>query len=885
MDDAHKWYYKEFVDYSNANAFDAMMKTIYPYWSVSEDTEVMSREGWKHYWELGDADELLSFDKDTELTYWDKIQYVNVYDYDGEAIWLYDQGRDFVCTPNHWWLVKREHHDNWEFVEADRLYSRMRFPKAASHYFDGDSLLTPDEAAIIGWLVTDGAIRNVGYMAIQQSKQPQTDTIRQLVTRAGALSKESIDTLGTHVFSINREWKQRIDQLFTRYDLSYVVSHLSAEAADAMWDAMWQAEDCNRTNCFVQKEGAVLNAFELLSFLTGRFVAKHKHNGEQDSRNIWQLYIHKTKYQCNKDLLIDRVPYKGKMWCPRVEHRTILIRRNNKVCWTGNTYESQRWFWLPRSFVRHPGAFTSFERWQDNTDYGYIHIPGTSIDVNPFRGTVFGSLTTRLTRRDYPEYYDSLGAAKGMGEFNDYLTRFGFYPGVHISAPLALLGGLEPQMGETMPAIWKTPLNALIAAFPKSDSVKWLSEHLFSDRFRDYMTIIEVNKRDYNGSHIWTKIKEGVALTEEEQSIWDSSRGEAALYGMGFEQFGLFRLRTDEQYRAYEASSAVIEEMTGYTPEQQDWLRRHGYRLWDMVGGISPTNQAILQELDSYKWLGSVTPLLPSRQQLELRKLDLDWDSITTYAEANQTKKLQLQQDFLSGKLGPDSYNDRLRALYAEQRVYIDGKMEDNPNLTLEGRKDYYKKYGIAVPVQHPMKELLNLYFGIELNAEAIDPETGEIFTDWNSFFAQRQAIEDAVPGELKGEGDAYMSRNSTRIELIRRDTYDNYFRKYYDVWEASLTLYPEDEQKLINEFLYLERTGQNLDRQDEIKAVMSTKTGNQLISSLRSDVSDNRASLRYANPHLDAWLFYWGRTTSFKTPQAEAIYRQICKDTNRNIE
>lgn len=881
MNKAEKWYYKEYTDYTNANAFDAMMKTIYPYWSLSEDTEVMSRDGWKHYWQLSENDELLSLDKDKMLTYWDKIQYINVYDYDGEASHMHCTGKDFVSTPNHWWIAKKERKDKYEYIQSKDLYPQMAFPKAAPHCFATDSLLTLEEAAIIGWLITDGTIRGVGYMAIQQSKQPQVDAIRQLTTDVGALSKESIDTLGTHVFSLTKEWKEKIDWIFTAYDLVYIVTHLSAEAAEAMWQAMWQAEGCNRTNCFVQKEGVVLDAFEVLSFLTGRFVTKHRHNGEFDARNIWQLYIHKTKQFRSRNLKLDWIHYKGKMWCPRVEHRGILIKRNNCVSWSSNTYESQRWFWLPRSFVRHPGTFTSFERWQNNSDYGYIHVPGTSIDINPFRGTIYGTMTTRLTRRDFPEYYDSLGAAKGMVEFNDYLSRFGFYPGAHIGVPLAIMGGLEQQMGETMPSIWKTPLNALVAAQPKSESVKWLSDHIFSDRFRDYMTILEVNKRDYNGSHIWTKIKENIDLTEEEQSIWDESRGEAALYGMGFEQFGLFRLRTDEQYRAYEESSKVIEEMTGYTPEQQDWLRRHGYRIWDTIGGLSPTNQAILQELDSYKWLGTVTPLLPSRQQQELRRLDLDWDSVTQYSEQAQQERIQLQQDFLAGRLGPRDYNDRLQTLFASQREYIDKRIEENPNMTLEGRKEYYKKYGIAVPVQHPMRELLNLYFSVDLE-DKYDEETGELTTDWDSFYAQRQAIEDAIPEELKGEWESYLTRNSTQIEQVRRDVYNKYFRKYYDIWEATLGGYPGDEQKLTNEYLYLERTGRQLERQAEIKALVSERTGRQLISSFRTDVSNNRAALRFANPTMDAWLFFWGRTSSFKTPQAQAIYTRLCKDTGR---
>lgn len=547
------------------------------------------------------------------------------------------------------------------------------------------------------------------------------------------------------------------------------------------------------------------------------------------------------------------------------------------------TYESQRWFWLPRAFVRHPGLFTTFERWQNNSDYGYVHIPNTSVDINPFRGTIFGTLTTRLTRRDFPEYYDSLGAGKGLVEFNDYLSRFGFYPGAHIGIPLAMMGGLEQQMGETVPSIWKTPLNALIAARPEDESVKWLSEHIFSDRFREYMTILEVNKRGYRGAHIWTKIKEEIELTEEEQSVWDSARQEAAIHGVFFEQFGLFRLRTEEQYKAYEESSKIIEELTGYTPEQQDWLRRHGYRIWDMVGGLSPTNQAILQELESYKWLGTVTPLLPSRQQLELRKLDLDWDEVMRYTEDTLQTKLQLQQDFLVGRLSPADYNDRLQTLYADQRTYIDSKVEANPNMTLEGRKEYYKKYGIPTPVQHPMRELLNLYFSVELK-DKVDEETGQLIVDWDTFFAQRMAIEDAIPEELKDEWEDYLTRNSTRIEEIRRDVYAKYFRKYYDVWEATLSGYPAEEQKLIKEYLYLEQTRQKLARQEEIRAMVSAKTNRQLVSSFRTDISDNRQALRYANPTLDAWLYFWGRTTSFQTPEAETIYYQLARDTGKTV-
>jgi len=529
----------------------------------------------------------------------------------------------------------------------------------------------------------------------------------------------------------------------------------------------------------------------------------------------------------------------------------------------------------------------AFERWQDNTDYGYVHIPGTSVDTNPFRGTVYGTITTRLTRRDFPEYYDAYPPAGNLVEFMDYISRFGFYPGIHISGPMALLGGMEAQLGETMPAVWKTPLMAAIALFPESESVKFISERLFGDRFRDYMTLLMVNKRGGDGALIWTKMKEEVELTTIEQQMWTDARQEAAIYGVGMEQFGLFRMRTDEQYEVYEKASTAIEEMTGITSEQQRWYRMHGYRIWDVVGGLSFTQQAILQEMDYYRWVGLNTPLLPSRQQDQVRKAELFWDDVKHYTENQYQDKLSLQQDLIRGVIGPDAYINSVRALYSDQRTYIDDlhdtNLYKNVPITLEEKKVMMEEHNIIIPTLHPSKELLNLYFSIELT-QKIDEETGEKVWDWDSFWAQREAIEDAVPEEYKAEWDDYLEKNTTPLEKIRRQVSDEYFKPYNRVWEQVLkTQYDEGEQRLFNEWYSLRRRGINLDRQAVISSTVRDN-GRQLISNFQSDTSEARRALRYANPLLDAWLFYWGRTTSFLTPEASQFYPSICHTTGRQI-
>ncbi len=275
--------------------------------------------------------------------------------------------------------------------------------------------------------------------------------------------------------------------------------------------------------------------------------------------------------------------------------------------------------------------------------------------------------------------------------------------------------------------------------------------------------------------------------------------------------------------------------------------------------------------------------MLPGRQQAILNKIELGWDAVEKYNEGVQEEKRQLQQDFLSGVRGPKDFNNQLLELYDNQRQFIDNKIEEYPLMSLENRADYYKEFGVPQPVLHPMKELLNLFYSIELN-EIVDPETGEKVRDWENFWAQRQAVEDAIPDDLKQEWTDYLSRNTIRVEEIRREVYGNYFRTYNRVWEKILSLYPEEEQTLIEEYLSLERRGIELDRQAVIKATESSKTGKLLISSFRTDVANAKKALRFANPSLDAWLFYWGRTSSFTSPTGEDVYRQLARDTGRQI-
>ena len=179
----------------------------------------------------------------------------------------------------------------------------------------------------------------------------------------------------------------------------------------------------------------------------------------------------------------------------------------------------------------------------------------------------------------------------------------------------------------------------------------------------------------------------------------------------------------------------------------------------------------------------------------------------------------------------------------------------------------------------------MNLYFDIEVR-EVINPETMMLESDWDTFWAERTAIDEAVPDQWKAEWELLKSGRHPEppLEKVRREVNEQYISKYNQVWQKVLSSYTDDEQKLIKEFLALKATNRSFERQEEIQAITKAD-GRQLVSAFQSDVSEARQALRYANPYLDAWLFFWGRVTSFQTPAGEEAYKVIARSVGRRME
>lgn len=347
-----------------------------------EGSEILTVDGFKSPGEVGIGTDVLAYDAETDTCRWTPLLDKTFFP-DQEVTRLFlDQDRfEAVCTPDHSWAVERTVYASQlkgerseEMIVGPRGALR---PAAQQRYLQkafalrkweniilaapeggrGPSILTPTEAAVLGWVVTDGTIhrrerKRVGTryaIAITQSKEEYFDPIRQLAAAfAGKPVHEVISEPRARTFPANgRTYATKAQHCWnlpteagtdlltkcgfrSRADLPQIVTRLSGPARRAMLEAMMMAEGCER-GTFANTDEHILTAFEILCALEGKATGKRrttptcKVKAIKSGRLVYGLKLRRE------------IAGTADVWCPTTRYGTWVMRQNGRVMITGNT--------------------------------------------------------------------------------------------------------------------------------------------------------------------------------------------------------------------------------------------------------------------------------------------------------------------------------------------------------------------------------------------------------------------------------------------------------------------------------------------------------------------------------------------------------------------
>jgi len=351
-----------------------------------DKTEILTEDGWKLFKDLK-KEKVATLNLKKDEFEWQTPTEYTTEDYNGDLLHFSARSFDLLVTPNHRMLVRRYAENlkngwkknllfpqkshrrisfDWVIKQAEELKDAKRqewqmkrnvsnwtgtitekifIPERKVKKFGKkqspriESINIDDMAEFIGWYVTEGYIREA-LISIAQYKSVNPSNYEEILDmfkRIGMFPKEQKIQQHINVYSIElAEWL--VSNCGSGSKNKYLPKWLKnqpKEILQTLFDTMIKGDGWINGKGFGYKSISkrLLDDMSEISLKLGYAVTTYK-----DSISITKEQVLPTIN--SKPKIIN---YKGKIYCVSVPNSIIMVRRNGKAIWSGNSYKMQKY--------------------------------------------------------------------------------------------------------------------------------------------------------------------------------------------------------------------------------------------------------------------------------------------------------------------------------------------------------------------------------------------------------------------------------------------------------------------------------------------------------------------------------------------------------------
>lgn len=357
------------VDVSDKGCFD-------------DQTEVLTKDGWKLFRDLSSDDELYVRDMEGVANYQKVIQ-LHQYDYDGE-LYVYDSVYlSFAVTPNHRMLARQSMKKENQLIEIqDIKWKYWKICRTIEKYVDNSGLSYPDKFVLrvkqpnggerrrewsfkkkdwfefIGWFASEGSVvkEKDGRLKVNISQKRggwKCELIEKLLNRMGLKFTHIGDNFTFYNKEIAKHLLVEVGHLAANKRVpQYIVKSDDWECVEAFLEGFCRGDGAyrkgRRQSYFSTSKLMLDDIQEILCHFNraGKLVKRACAGSEFEigGRKVVRRYDCWCLTECDrKDTEIGqgRQPvkraYKGYVYCATTATGTLFVRRKGQCYWTGNS--------------------------------------------------------------------------------------------------------------------------------------------------------------------------------------------------------------------------------------------------------------------------------------------------------------------------------------------------------------------------------------------------------------------------------------------------------------------------------------------------------------------------------------------------------------------
>jgi len=364
------------------------------------DVEILTENGWKHYNEVEDNEKLATFNPNNNSMEFQNFKNRIVKHYEGDLVQFKTNKIEMLTTTNHrMWLQertsknKKEAYSNWKVVSAEDVKHRSKFRACVDswkgivpeQYVDkstgsfsvefGNTTVNDLNAFLtfLGYYISEGSANTNQASISQLTHSDSTNKIRTCLDAIGIRYneiplKETITPFGNKCFMtlfniLKRQSLWLIENIPGKAKTKRIpkwVKNLPSDNLKFLLDALIDGDGCVHKNsvgsqypykCYITSSRKLADDVMEIGLKLG-YATWISFNREDEgiyvvnlpSSNIGKFPVLDTfifgEKSNDRRKCVQRIPYKGTVWCFEVPNEFLMVRMYGKPLICGNTYSN-----------------------------------------------------------------------------------------------------------------------------------------------------------------------------------------------------------------------------------------------------------------------------------------------------------------------------------------------------------------------------------------------------------------------------------------------------------------------------------------------------------------------------------------------------------------